>query len=264
MQGGYGHGHPQQPPQPYQQPTASQAYPSTMQASTSGVTAEGIKWEIVGGTSYAMLVLHLQPGQAVTAEPGAMAYMTRTVEIETHARGGSIVKGLKTKLLGGESLMVNTYTAKNAPGEIGLVGSMIGDIRAINLTGNGMVIQKGSYLAATPGVNIDTTWQGLKTFASEGGFFMLHASGNGTVWVTSFGAIVERYLQYGEMLAVDTGHLVAWPDNIQFSVRRVGGWKSTLLSGEGFVTDLVGPGVIYMQTRTLPQFVQIISGYLGR
>jgi uncharacterized protein (AIM24 family) len=35
-----------------------------------------------------------------------------------------------------------------------------------------------------------------------------------------------------------------------FGVRKVGGWKSTLLSGEGLVVDLTGPGTATLQTRS--------------
>lgn len=34
------------------------------------------------------------------------------------------------------------------------------------------------------------------------------------------------------------------------SIQAVGGWKSTMLSGEGLVASLTGPGRLHMQTRT--------------
>ena len=37
---------------------------------------------------------------------------------------------------------------------------------------------------------------------------------------------------------------------MQFEVKKVGGWKSTMLSGEGLVVHLTGPGRIYTQTRS--------------
>jgi uncharacterized protein (AIM24 family) len=91
---------------------------------------------------------------------------------------------------------------------------------------------------------------------------MLHASGPGKVWVTTFGAVIEKDLQPGEILSVDTGHIVAFPDTMNFTVRRVGGWKSTILSGEGLVTDFVGPGKILLQTRMLGAFAVSLIPYL--
>jgi uncharacterized protein (TIGR00266 family) len=206
----------------------------------------------------------MKPGQSVVAEAGAMMYMHRSVEVQTHGRQGGIMKGLATSAFGGESFFVNTFTASQGPGDLALVGPTMGDTKVLDVTHQGMILQSGAYLASEPQINLDTKWQGLKGFLSERDFIMLHAQGPGKVWVTSFGGIVEKTLQPGEILAVDTGHLVAFPDNMQFTVRRIGGWKSTILSGEGLVTEMVGPGKILMQTRQLPAFVGSLLPYIPK
>ena len=216
------------------------------------------EYEVKDAPSFTVLLFKLRQGQSITAEKGAMMYMHNTVEIETHGRKGGIMKGLVTSALGGESFFVNTFTANHGPGELAVVGPTMGDIREIDVTHQPMILQSGAYLASFPSVELDTKWQGLKGFLSEKDFVMLHASGQGKVWVTSFGGMQEKELQPGEVLSVDTGHIVAFADNMQFSVRRVGGWKSTILSGEGLVTDFVGPGKVILQTRTLGAFVQSI------
>ena len=195
-----------------------------------------------------------------------MMYMNRTIEIQTAGRKGGLMKGLMTSALGGESFFVNTYTATQGNGDLAVVGAGMGDIYPIDLTKqpSGMIIQSGGYLCSMPNVELDTKWQGLKGFLSEKDFIMLHASGQGTVWVSSFGGIIEKDLQPGEVLSVDTGHIVAFQDHMQFSVRRVGGWKATILSGEGLVTDFVGPGKLIMQTRHFPAFVAAIAPYLPK
>jgi uncharacterized protein (TIGR00266 family) len=191
-----------------------------------------------------------------------MMYMHNTIDIATHGRQGGIMKGLVTSALGGESFFVNTYTAARGQGEIALVGPTMGDIRALDVSNHSMILQSGAFLASHPAVTLDTKWQGLKGFLSERDFVMLRASGPGKVWVTTFGAVVEKDMQPGEVLSVDTGHIVAFPDNMQFSVRRVGNWKSTLLSGEGLVTDLVGPGKVLLQTRTMGAFAASLIPFL--
>ena len=40
-----------------------------------------------------------------------------------------------------------------------------------------------------------------------------------------------------------------------FKVRTAGGVRPTLLSGEGLVVDLTGPGRVYMQTRSEDAFL---------
>lgn len=84
---------------------------------------------------------------------------------------------------------------------------------------------------------------------------MLRARGNGKLIVSSYGAIHELNLSSGEKYTVDTGHLVAFTEDVGFNVRRVGGLKSTLFSGEGLVVDLTGPGRVLMQTRSTDAFL---------
>ncbi|UCE36044.1 MAG: TIGR00266 family protein [Thermoplasmata archaeon] len=245
-----------------QQPQApNQPQPSTGNPGQR-IMGGDLEYETVHSPSFTALIFYLKQGQSVVAEKGAMMYMHRTVEIKTAGRKGGLLKGIMTSALGGESFFVNTFTASTGPGELALVGPTMGDIRVIDVSRQGMIIQSGAYLASSPQTNLDTKWQGLKGFLSEKDFVMLHASGQGNVWTSSFGGIIEMNLRQGEVLSVDTGHLVAFPDNMQFSVRRVGGWKSTILSGEGLVSDLVGPGKILMQTRHLPAFVQALLPYL--
>ena len=62
---------------------------------------------------------------------------------------------------------------------------------------------------------------------------MVRCTGQGTVFVSSYGAIRQLDLGAGEQHTVDTGHMVAFDDSVQYSVGKSGGWKSTLFSGEG-------------------------------
>ncbi len=242
--------------QPQEQPQQPQPEAQPVQAAPA--VSVDLETEVEYSPSFSTLIIHLQQGQSAVAEKGALMFMHNSVEIQTHGRKGGIMKGLVTSALGGESFFVNTYTATRGPGDLALVGPFMGDIRELDTTSQGMILQSGAFLASMPQVNLDTKWQGLKGFLSERDFVMLHASGPGKVWVSSYGAIMERDLKQGEVLSVDTGHIVAFPDTMQFSVRRVGGWKSTILSGEGLVTDFVGPGKILMQTRHLGAFAQAL------
>jgi uncharacterized protein (TIGR00266 family) len=110
-------------------------------------------------------------------------------------------------------------------------------------------------VASSQGIGVDTKFGGARTFFASEGLFLLKCSGTGTLIVSSYGAIHERELTAGETFTVDTGHLVAFPENIGFSVRAVGGIKSTLFSGEGLVVDLAGAGRILMQTRSSDAFL---------
>jgi uncharacterized protein (TIGR00266 family) len=228
-----------------------------------GRTQDGIAYETFGGPSFTVLICHMAQGQSMQAEKGALMYMHRTIEMKTHSRGG-VLKSLKASMLGGESFFINTYSATHGHGDIAFVAPMMGDIKPVEVQqGYGWIIQKQSYLCGAASVTIDTKYQGLKGFLAEGSLFMLYAYGQGTLFVNSFGAIMAKQLQAGEVITVDNGHLVAFQEGIPFNIRRVGGLKSTILSGEGLVVDLTGPGLIYLQTRDLGAFANSLMPYIG-
>lgn len=93
---------------------------------------------------------------------------------------------------------------------------------------------------------------------------MLEASGSGKLLVSSYGAIFERQVSAGETYIVDTSHLVAFEAGMGIVPRTVGGFKSTLFSGEGFVVELTGPGTVYMQTRSPQALINWIIPQLPR
>ena len=210
--------------------------------------------EIKDSPSFAMAQVTLSGGEQVKAEAGAMVAMTPSVQIETSTQGG-MLKGLRRSVLGGESFFMNTFTASGAGGQVSFAPTLPGDIVTWPLTGQTVYLQSGAYLASSTGIDVDSKWGGAKTFFSSEGLFMLKCSGHGDVLVSSYGAIEARQLAAGEQYTVDTGHMVGWSEQVQYSVRKVGNWKSTFLSGEGLVCDLTGPGIIYMQTRSPDDFV---------
>ncbi|MBB3043290.1 TIGR00266 family protein [Nocardioides soli] len=209
--------------------------------------------EIMYGPAYAAAKLTLTAGETVRAEAGAMLAMSPAVAMETSTQGG-VLKGLRRSILGGESFFMNTFTAQAEGAELWLAPALAGDIVAWPLNGT-LFVQSGSYLASSAGVEVDSNWGGAKTFFSREGLFMLRVSGQGDVVLSSYGAIHAIDLQPGQTYTVDTGHMVAWTEGVNYSVRKVGSWKSTFFSGEGLVCDLTGPGRIYLQTRSQDAFL---------
>ncbi len=200
---------------------------------------------------YAMAEVDLAADEQIVVETGSMAAMSPNVEVETQAKGGvwSSVK----RMAGGESFFINTYTASGAPGQIFLAPGHPGDMRHVKLAGNDLMIQSGSYIASSTGVELDTSWGGAKTFFGGEGLFMLRASGSGDVVFGSFGAVHE--VEVDGNYSVDTGHIVAFESGLSFNVRKVGGLKSLFLSGEGLICDFSGQGKLYLQTRKPTGFV---------
>ena len=205
--------------------------------------------EILYQPSYALAKVSLRQGESIVAESGAMVAMSDTIEIKTEARGG-LFGGLKRSMLGGESFFQNTFVAQNGPGEVMFAPALPGDIAHLRLNGETVFVQSGSYMASSPDIEVDTKWSGAKGFFSKEGLFLLRASGMGDLFLSSYGGIHEITLNPGQSYTIDTGHMVAFDSTIDYNVRRVGGLKSTLFSGEGLVASYSGTGRLFMQTRS--------------
>jgi len=215
-----------------------------------------MKYEIKYKPSYSMLIVNLERGETIVGEAGAMTYMSPTVEVRTRKREKSILGTLGLSLLGRQSFFVNDYTTTDEPGEIALTSAPIGDIETLQVSSNkGYIIQKNSYVASTPEVNLDIQWQGFTKGLFGQGLFMIKVNGQGTLFINTYGALDKHTLKDGETLVVDNFHLVAFSDTCQYKVKKFGGLKETLLGGEGLVTEITGPGDVYIQTKNLKELV---------
>ena len=199
--------------------------------------------------SYTLGIVTLDPGEELQVEGGSMVSMSSDVSIQTRAQGG-LIKSLGRALLGGESFFQNTYRAGPSGGEVTVAPALPGDLSLIDLHDEGLMVQSGSYVASSSGVTVDTKWGGARTFFASEGLIMLRVAGRGMSILSSYGAIHEMTLSAGERYTIDTGHLVAFSENMGFNVRAVGGLKSTFFSGEGLVVDMTGPGKLLLQTRS--------------
>jgi uncharacterized protein (TIGR00266 family) len=213
-----------------------------------------MKVDIEYSPAYAVATIGLDAGEAARAEAGAMVSMSPNMAMETKSQGG-VIGGLKRMALGGESFFLNTYTAEGGPGEIVVGPSLPGDVLHMQLAGQTVFVQSGSYLACGTGIEVDTKWGGAKTFFSKEGLFLLKCSGAGDLILSSYGAIKQIDLDQGQQYVMDTGHMVAFSEGTGYDVQKVAGWKSTLLSGEGLVVKLTGPGRVWMQTRSPEGFL---------
>jgi uncharacterized protein (TIGR00266 family) len=205
--------------------------------------------------AHSLAVVSLQPGEEIRAEANAMVSMSSNIAVKTDGpmgrKQGGLLKGLKRAFLSGESFFTNQYIAQGGVGEVALAPNLCGDMVVHSLTqGESLFIQGSSYVAAPDTVQIDTKFQGFWRGALGGeNFFFLHATGHGPVLINAFGAIDKIDLDGGEVV-VDTGHLVAYTGQIEYSIGKAA--KSLIaswLSGEGLVLRMRGRGRIYLQTR---------------
>lgn len=204
----------------------------------------------------------LDPQETVVAEASTLMMMDDGVEMKTIFGDGrgqpqsflDKMIGAGKRVLTGESLFMTTYTnisstrrtawfAASYPGKI-----MPLDLRDYN---GKLICQKDSFLCAAKGVSIGIAFQrklGAGLFGGEG-FIMQSLEGDGQVYIHAGGTTIQRELQDGETLKVDTGCLVCMTQTLNYDIQMVGGIRNTLFGGEGlFFATLTGPGHVWIQS----------------
>ncbi len=215
--------------------------------------------EILYRPSYSLGVVKLGPGEHIRANARAMVSMSEGVTMES--RAGGLLGALGRAALGEESLFQNFFKAPASGGEVTFAPALPGDVFVLTLQGGKMMVQSTSYLASEMGVELGAGIS-ARTFVAAEGFSMLEVSGKGKLLLASCGAIYEKVLGPGEKYTVDSTYLVAFDAHMPVEFRSVGGLKATLLSGEGFVAQLIGPGRILIQTRSPHAFIDQLIPFL--
>ena len=221
-----------------------------------------MQYEIITRPAASVAQLILAEGESVTCEVGAMIGMTTGLDVETTSRkrGGKkgILKGLK-RMFSGEDIFLNHFTA-NAANQTLLIGpQQLGDVVHHELTGGTLVVQGASWMASSNEIEIDTTWQGISSAILSGEkIFWVKCTGTGNLFLNSFGAIYE--VDVDGQYTVDTGHIVAFEDTLQFKIGKsnpslIGSW----LGKEGLVCKFEGQGKLYCQTHNMSVFGNILG-----
>ena len=201
-------------------------------------------YDIESRPSYSLLEVTLNQGEQIVAEAGAMTWMDSNVDVETSARGG-ILAGLSRAALTQESFFQNTYTARGGPATIGLGPGQPGDIRAYEMSGGELYLERGAYLASTTGIETGSDFQGLRGLFNEG-LFILRLSGVGTVFFTAYGDIQE--IDVSGSYVIDNGHAVAWEPSLDYRLTRAGTIRSFLFSDQ-IIMEFSGRGKLWVQSR---------------
>jgi uncharacterized protein (TIGR00266 family) len=203
-------------------------------------------YEILAPGTFSALEVKLNPGDKILTEAGTMAWMDSSIQVTT-STGGGVMAGLKRAVLRGDSFFVNEYTSSTAGGKITLVAGQPGEIKALELKGAPVILERGAYLAHTPGVTVDAKFNGLKGFFAEG-LFVVYATGQGTLFYNAYGDIMEVDVD-GDYI-VDNGYAVAWESSLDYQVTRTGRKIRTLLFGDGLVIRFSGRGKVWVQSRS--------------
>jgi uncharacterized protein (TIGR00266 family) len=229
------------------------------------------------GSEMQCVEIELDPQETLMAEPGSFMMMDNGIDMQTFFGDGSLQQGgiigklfgAGKRLLTGESLFMTAYTnMAQGKKQVTFAAPYPGKIIPIDLyhMGGKIICQKDSFLCAAKGVSISIEFQrklGTGLFGGEG-FIMQKLEGDGMAFVHSGGHVIERSLQPGELLKIDTGCLVAFSQDVNYDIQFVGGIKNTLFGGEGvFFATLSGPGKVWIQSLPISRLASRMLAYAG-
>jgi uncharacterized protein (TIGR00266 family) len=238
-------------------------------------TAHEIDYKIYG-EELQFVEIELDPNETAIAESGAFMMMDNGIEMQTifgdgsqQQSGGFLGKLMSAgkRLLTGESLFMTAFTNMGqGKKKVSFASPYTGKIIVLDLQkyGGKIIAQKDAFLCAAKGVSIGIEFQrrlGTGIFGGEG-FIMQKIEGDGLAFAHAGGFIVEKQLQPGEVLKVDTGCVVAYTPNIDFDIEMVKGIKNFMFGGEGlFFAKLTGPGHVWLQSLPISRLAGRIMQY---
>ncbi|OUS27407.1 TIGR00266 family protein [Gammaproteobacteria bacterium 45_16_T64] len=209
---------------------------------------KGFEFTIEGDPDYGFVTVQLPADKTIKVEASAMATMDTNLNMKTKFKGGI------GRMMTGESLFINEFTAEGGSGEIGIAPGAPGDLSHQYLDNQTIFLQNSAFVACSEDVIVETKWQGLtKGFFSGESLFLIRCSGVGDLWFNTYGAIIE--IDVTEDYVVDTGNIVGFTEGLDYKITKVGGYKSLFFSGEGFVCRFSGQGKVWIQTRGVDALV---------
>jgi uncharacterized protein (TIGR00266 family) len=217
----------------------------------------------IRGTVLQMLDLHLEAGESVFTESGGMAWFRGDVEFRAGTRGGAL-KAI-SRVLGGESLFLTTYTARGSS-MVTFVPQTVGKVFALPLAaGQGLICAKDSFLCAQDSASLEIFFRPKLTAGLFGGmgFVLQKISGPGEVFLEVSGEVSEYELAAGERMRVDAGHIAFFEPSVHHDVEMIKGVMNWLGAGEGlFLATLTGPGKVWLRSMPLPNLARALAPYL--
>jgi uncharacterized protein (TIGR00266 family) len=220
--------------------------------------------------------IELDPQETAVAEAGAFMMMDDGVQMQTifgdgsRAHGGGLLGKLMSagkRILTGEGLFMTAFTnTGHGKKKVYFAAPYAGKIVPLNLAtlGHRVICQKDAFLCAAKGVSIGIEFQrrlGTGLFGGEG-FIMQKLEGDGLAFCHAGGFVLERQLQPGELLKIDTGCIVAFTSTVHYDIEFVGGIRNTIFGGEGlFFATLRGPGTVWIQSLPVSRLAGRILAY---
>lgn len=223
-----------------------------------------MKYEIIGQT-VPVIEMKLNKGETIYTQSGGMAYQSEGIAMSTNARGG--IRKSIGRMFAGESIFMANYIAQKDDAMVAFAATVPGAVVPIDLKEipDGFIMQKGAFLCAENQVETKVAFTkklSAGLFGGEG-FILQKAQGNGMLFLEIDGDVIEKQLEPGEVIKVDTGNVAAFESTVSYEIETVKGLGNIFLGGEGlFLTKLTGPGKVILQSQNFKDFAGRIIPYV--
>jgi uncharacterized protein (TIGR00266 family) len=213
---------------------------------------------------YATLDLELTGGKSVLVDASAFLAKDGSVTLMTRLQGG-LLQNLKNEI-GYDVLFLNQFAVDTKPGHLYLAPPLPGDIHHHYLNqGKGIFLQSSHFLACKPTVQIDPTFPDMTGFFNGQSNVLLRLVGQGDLWFSSYGGILE--VEFNEDWWLNPDYILAFEDSLKYQIRKDDGFcadnlKGNYLGGRGRLCRLWGEGKVWLQNRQDNSFLNYMTAFM--
>ncbi|RKT52275.1 AIM24 family protein [Saccharothrix australiensis] len=143
-------------------------------------------------------------------------------------------------------------TAGPEGGWVDVAPPLPGDLHVLELDGaTGWCVARNSWLAASGSVVLDPAARPVRALHGGDSGFLTYVYGAGSVVLACYGTLDVVTLDAGELVTLDSGHVIGFADTLQCRLRAVSPEApQSVRNGEGLVLDFAGPGLVLTRTRS--------------
>ncbi|WP_433267776.1 AIM24 family protein [Actinosynnema sp. CS-041913] len=143
-------------------------------------------------------------------------------------------------------------TAGPEGGWVDVAPPLPGDLHVLELDGaTGWCVARNAWLASSGSVVMDPAAPPLRALHGGDSGFLTYVYGSGSVVLGCYGTLDVVTLEAGELVTLDSGHVVGFADTLQCRLRAVSpDAPQSVRNGDGLVLDFAGPGLVLTRTRS--------------
>lgn len=203
-----------------------------------------------------LMIFTLQPGEKIFASLDSLVSLEEGIEAKPQILGDYLASLIRY-YFGGISPWLQVYhNPTDAALQVVLGCDMPGDILRLDVNKSPFCVNPQHIVAYTSGVRQGTQWLGWSSWLAGQGLVGLKLSGKGRVFLSGAGRLSQQTVH--QRFGLEQGHFVAYSAKLKLKVNFPKGLVGSARSGEGFVHQLLGGGILYFQSSSLTNLIRFL------